>query len=111
RVCGAAMADGEVRGPLLVALRVGAAVAAGAGAVLPVLQRGAFAPSPGLPDAGPGLPAGAENGLGGGSGGEAFFLARPPSAPVKGGRGQKNALGQGRGIAATWESVVLHFCS
>src|SRR5207248_892884 len=30
-------------------------------------------------------------------GGEAFFWPRPPAAPVKGGRGQKNALGQGRG--------------
>src|SRR5262249_48966624 len=89
----------------------GPALERGAGGVLPVLQRGAFAPSPGLPDAGPGLPAGPESGLRVMSAGEAFFWPRPPSAPVKGGRGQKNALGQGRGIAATWESVVLHFCS
>src|SRR6266545_5580938 len=33
----------------------------------------------------------------GGVGGEAFFRPRPPSAPVKGGRGRKNAWGQGRG--------------
>lgn len=44
-------------------------------------------------------------------GGEAFFRPRPPSAPVKGGRGRKNALGQGRGEAAMCEGGVLHFCS
>src|SRR5690606_9032350 len=56
RVRRAAVADGEVRGHLLVAVRGGSAPAAGAGAVLPLLQRGAAAPGPGLPDAGGGLP-------------------------------------------------------
>src|SRR5262249_42166015 len=63
RVRGAAVADGQVRGHLPVGVRDGAAVAAGAGALLPVLQRGAAAPSPGLPDPGPSLPGGAEGGV------------------------------------------------
>ena len=95
RVRGAAVAEGEVRGHVPVAVRGGAGVAAGAGAVLPVLQRGAAAPVAGLPDAGGGVSGGASRRLVGGVKGRHSFSHRPPSAPVKGGRCEKECPGVG----------------
>ena len=92
-------------------LRGGAGVAAGAGAVLPVLQRGAAAPVPGLPDAGGRVSAGASRREVGGVKGRHSFSPRPPSAPVKGGRGEKECPGSRAETAATSESGVLQDCS
>src|SRR5205085_1162198 len=95
RVRGAAVADGQVRGHLPVAVRGGAPVAARAGPVLPVLQRGTSPSSLGLPDAGGGVPGGPSEGEVGGVRGRHSFSPRPPSAPVKGGRGENECPGVG----------------
>src|SRR5262249_41775508 len=82
----------------------------GAGAVLPVLQRGAAAPVAGLPDAGGGVPAGTA----GGGGKRRSFSPGPPSAPGKGGPGEKERPGsRGRRERPTrsWETDFSHRCS
>src|SRR5437016_3380824 len=106
------MADGEVRGHLPVAVRGGARAAARPGAVLPVLQRGAFASNLRVPHAGDSLP-GALGAYQGGSGwagrslrGEGLGRWSAASclaafAPLRPARPQ----------AETWESGVLQNCS
>jgi hypothetical protein len=86
-----------------VAVRGGAAVAAGAGAVLPALRRGALAPGPGLPNAGGRVLAGAGRGEVGGVKGRHSFSHRPPFTRAEGGGAKKNARGQGRGATTFGE--------
>src|SRR5207248_4005087 len=93
RVRGATVADGQVRGHLPVVLRGGAATAAGAGEVFPVLQRGASAPGSGVPSPGDGVWAGASRGEVGGVKRRHSFSHRTPSTPVKGVRCEKECLG------------------
>src|SRR5207248_893544 len=88
RVRGAAVADGQVRRHLPVAVRRRAAVAARAGAVLPVLQRGAPAPGPGLPAAGGRVPTGSSRREVGGVK-KAFFFAPRSLSPGEGSAGRK----------------------
>src|SRR5581483_4526422 len=83
RLCGAAVADGQVRRHLPVALRGRAAVTAGAGALLRVLQRGASAPSPRLPDTGGRVSGGTSLKEVGGVKG-AFFFAPHSLSPGEG---------------------------
>src|SRR5262245_6886032 len=104
RVRGAAVADGQVRGPLPVGLRRSAAAGAGAGAVLPVLQRGAAAPGPGVPNAGERVLAGASRRKVGGVKERHSFSPRTPSAWVKGMRGEKECPGAGPRENDVWRA-------